>query len=172
MATESERLRWAVDVLDVRPADRVLEVGCGHGVAATLVCERLESGHLTAIDRSPKMIAAAEKRNRAHVEAARANFLPTKFEDADFGDRRFDRILAVHVAAFYRPPAPALTIARELLVEGGRLGVFSQAPAWTTDEAEEFALALVTAMSEHGLRAEARLAVLANGPAAGVVAVR
>jgi SAM-dependent methyltransferase len=172
MATESERLRWAVDVLDVRPADRVLEVGCGHGAAATLVCERLESGHLTAIDRSPKMIAAAERRNRAHVDAGRATFITTTFEAADFGDQRFDRILAVHVAAFYRPPAPALPIARELLVEGGWLGIFSQAPAWTTDEAEEFALTLVAALSEHGLSAESRITALANGPAAGVVGVR
>jgi hypothetical protein len=47
----SDRLRAIVEQMEVRPDDRVLEFGCGHGVAATFVCERLESGHLTAADR-------------------------------------------------------------------------------------------------------------------------
>ena len=60
----SERFVWAVDTLEVRPADRLLEVGCGHGVAVSLVCERLTTGTITAIDRSPKMIEMATRRNR------------------------------------------------------------------------------------------------------------
>jgi protein-L-isoaspartate O-methyltransferase len=91
----SERLRSVVAQLDIGPGDRVLEIGCGHGVAATLVCERLEGGHLTAIDRSAKMIDAARRRNAAYVEAGKAEFLVATLEDLDLGDRRFDKIFAV-----------------------------------------------------------------------------
>jgi ubiquinone/menaquinone biosynthesis C-methylase UbiE len=71
----SERLRSIVEQLSIRPSERVLEIGCGHGVAATLVCQRLESGHLTAIDRSEKMIEAAKRRNAEQVEAGKAEFI-------------------------------------------------------------------------------------------------
>lgn len=82
----------------------MLEIGCGHGVAATFVCERLEEGHLTAVDRSAKMIQAATRRNAAYVETGRAEFLVSTLEDLDLGDRCFDKVFAVRVGFFHRDP--------------------------------------------------------------------
>jgi 16S rRNA A1518/A1519 N6-dimethyltransferase RsmA/KsgA/DIM1 with predicted DNA glycosylase/AP lyase activity len=47
----SERLRSIVEQMEIRSDDWVLEIGCGQGVAGTLVCERLDTGRLTAADR-------------------------------------------------------------------------------------------------------------------------
>ena len=49
----SERLRHIVERMKIQPGDVVLEIGCGHGVAASYICERLRSGRLLAVDRSP-----------------------------------------------------------------------------------------------------------------------
>jgi ubiquinone/menaquinone biosynthesis C-methylase UbiE len=117
----SDRLRAIVEQLDIRPDDRVLEIGCGHGVAASFVCERLAGGHLTAVDRSAKMIEAARRRNAAHVEAGRAEFIVARLEDLDLGERRFDKVFAVRVGLFHREPDRARRLAERWLAPGGTL---------------------------------------------------
>jgi ubiquinone/menaquinone biosynthesis C-methylase UbiE len=117
----SERLRKIVDELDIQPGDRVLEIGCGHGVAAGYVCERLEGGRLTAVDRSQKMIDAARRRNAHHVEAGRAEFLVAELEHLELGERRFDKIFAVRVGLFHREPERARTLVAPWLAPAGTL---------------------------------------------------
>lgn len=124
----SERLRNIVEDLRIGPDDRVLEIGCGHGVAATLICERLDSGHYTAIDRSAKMITAAMKRNRRFVEEGRAEFLVGRMETLDLGARRFDLIFAVRVGAFHREPERAEKMVAPWLAPGGRILDFYDTP--------------------------------------------
>jgi ubiquinone/menaquinone biosynthesis C-methylase UbiE len=122
------RLERIVEQLDVHADERVLEIGCGHGVAATLVCERLVGGHLTAIDRSVKMIEAARARNAAHIAEGRAEFLVGELEHLDLGDRRFDKIFAVRVGLFHREPERATALAERWLVPGGRVFSFFDPP--------------------------------------------
>ena len=126
----SERLRAIVEELAIEPDDHVLEIGCGHGVAATLVCERLAGGdgRLTAIDRSPKMIAAAKQRNAGHVDVGRAEFLVARLEDLDLGDRRFDVVFAVRVGLFHREPERARALVEPWLKPSGRLHAFFDPP--------------------------------------------
>jgi ubiquinone/menaquinone biosynthesis C-methylase UbiE len=124
----SDRLRAIVDELGIRPTDRVLEIGCGHGVAATMVCERLEAGTLTAIDRSAKMIEAARRRNAVHVETGKAEFLVAELEDVDLGDRRFDVVFAARVALFHREPKRAHALVEPWLAPGARVHSFFDEP--------------------------------------------
>jgi ubiquinone/menaquinone biosynthesis C-methylase UbiE len=134
----SERFVWAVETLQLDPGDSVLEVGCGHGVAVSLVCERLGSGgRITAIDRSQKMITAARRRNRLHVESGRARLEAVALEDADLGDQRFDTIFAFNVAPFWLEPKEALEVVREHLAPSGAVYVFWDARRQTTSNLGE-----------------------------------
>ncbi len=146
------RLIWAVDVLDVRPDDRVFEIGCGHGVAAGLICERLgDRGHLTAIDRSSKMIYAAAKRNAAHIAVGKATFVTMALEEADAlaTQEPFNRVFAVNVNVFWtRSPARELKTIAGLLAPGGSLHLFYEPPS--DARAAELAETLPEMLSEHG----------------------
>ena len=164
----SERLQAAVDLLGVAPSDRVLEVGCGHGVAVSLVCERLEDGRVLAIDRSPKMIEAAARRNADHLSSGRALLEAVTLEEADFGDARFDKVFAVNVAAFWRQPAKHLPLVRRVLAPGGTLHLYWQPPEWRSSaEAKEFAVGVAAVLREHSF---AVAEIQAGRPTVGIVA--
>jgi ubiquinone/menaquinone biosynthesis C-methylase UbiE len=135
----SERFVWAVDTLALDPADSVLEVGCGHGVAMSLVCERLTSGRITAIDRSKKMIEVAARRNRAHVERGRAVLKTAALEKADLRDECFAKVFAFNVAPFWLQPKEALGIVRRHLTPDGAFYLFWDARHMQPDRARDMA---------------------------------
>src|SRR3954469_10267020 len=146
----SERFVWAVDTLEVRAADRLLEVGCGHGVAVSLVCERLTTGTITAIDRSPKMIEMAQRRNREHVDAGRAVLETIALEDADLGDRRFDKVFAFNVAPFWQHPEAALGAVRQHLARDGAVYIFWDARHCAPERARDLGNELADRLREGG----------------------
>ncbi len=149
----SERIAWAVATLSVEPADRLLEIGCGHGVAVSLVCDKLDGGSIVAVDRSAKMIDAATKRNEEHVAAGRASFLGAPFGQADLGDARFDKIFAIHVGVFSRrQPALELDIVAEHLADGGHFHLIYQPLVAGT--ARETAGTLAATLENHRFRVD------------------
>lgn len=135
----SERFLWAAEILAPGPADRVLEIGCGHGVALSLVCERLTTGQITAIDRSPKMIAMATRRNREHIAEGKAVLKTAAIEQAGLGDERFDKAFAFNVAPFWLQPRDALGVVRRHLAPGGAFYLFWDARHTQPGRAPELA---------------------------------
>jgi len=96
----SDRFIWAAEVLDVHDGDRLLEIGCGHGVLISEVCQRLERGTVVAIDRSAKMIAAAEKRNQEYVDAGMVRLSTATLAGAELAGEVFDKIYSFNVSLY------------------------------------------------------------------------
>jgi ubiquinone/menaquinone biosynthesis C-methylase UbiE len=119
----SERQRIFIARMKVRPEDRVLEVGCGHGIAASLICELLVKGRYTAIDRSQKMIDAAKRRNAQSVTNGRAEFLLGDLRTIDLGSRSFDKIFAQRVRLFHDEPDVAHALVKRWLAPRGKVFV-------------------------------------------------
>lgn len=124
-----ERLTWAVGRLGLSGDEAVLEIGCGRGVAVSLICPLLENGQITAIDRSAMAIKAASERNAASVAAGKAIFHQAAIEDFDAEAGAFDTIFAVNVNLFWLDARRGLETVLRLLAENGRLFLFYEAPS-------------------------------------------
>jgi SAM-dependent methyltransferase len=114
-----ERIAWTVERLALHPTDHVLEIGCGRGVAAALVCPVLTAGRMTGVDRSATALDAARAANAPWVDNGRLELLQADFTQADLG-RRFGRVFAINVNAFWTAPAEAAAGARRLATPGAR----------------------------------------------------
>ncbi len=124
-----ERIQWAVETLAVEPADRLLEIGGGTGLAASLVCERLDRGSLLLIDRSATAIERTRRRNQKHVATGRLALEIVDVADFDPGKARFNKAFAVNVNVFWTTRATEeLAPIRRGLDHDGRLFLFYEPP--------------------------------------------
>jgi tRNA A58 N-methylase Trm61 len=124
-----ERIQWAVETLAVEPDDRLLEIGGGSGIAASLVCERLDRGSLLLIDRSATAIERTRRRNQKHVATGRLALETVDLADFDSGKARFNKAFAVNVNVFWTTQATEeLAHIRRGLDYDGRLFLFYETP--------------------------------------------
>ena len=122
----SPRLAWAADVAAPRAGERALEIGCGHGVLLALLAARLDGGSVLGLDRSATMTRTATERNAAAVAEGTVTVQTAELLAADLDDAAFDLVVAVHVGAFWRPPAAEHAVVRRVLAEGGRFVLVDQ----------------------------------------------
>jgi cyclopropane fatty-acyl-phospholipid synthase-like methyltransferase len=145
------RYQAALHALDLQPGHRLLEIGCGHGVAVSLFLQGLDGrGHVHAIDRSPKMIEAATRRNHGDVMAGTASFEVTTAQDAVFPEANFDRIIGIRVRELWTESATVLPRLRRWLRSDGMVCAILDDPG--PDASAKAAAMAASRMAEHGFQ--------------------
>ncbi|MFL6121555.1 class I SAM-dependent methyltransferase [Actinophytocola sp.] len=115
-----------VSLLDVRPADHVLEVGFGPGIAIAELARLATRGRIYGIDHSSVMVRRATRHNAAAVRAGRVRLVHAPVEELPSFDQPLDIVLAVNSLGFWHDPVQRLRELRGLLREGGRIVIASQ----------------------------------------------
>ncbi len=120
---QAKRLRrMTIDLANVRPGERILDVGCGTGDLTLLAQERVgSSGQAAGIDASPEMIDVA--RRKAARARSGADFRLSAIERMPFPDGAFDVVFSSlmmhHLPDDLQPQA--LAEVRRVITPGGRL---------------------------------------------------
>jgi ubiquinone/menaquinone biosynthesis C-methylase UbiE len=114
--------RWAIELLEVRPGDRVLDIGCGPGLAVAMAAARVGTGLAAGIDRSPVVIAQARRRNQRAITHGVVQLQVAAAHELPFPDRHFTKACSVNaLPAGSAEVAGALREVRRVLTDQGRL---------------------------------------------------
>ena len=125
LQTIPPRIRWAVDLMDVQPADHVLEIGCGPGYGAELICEQLETGKVFAIDRSESGVDRTKRRCARFVESGRLTVRQIDLATLRVPVKRLHKVFAFNVNLFWvRDCADEVALLHERLLPGGAVYLF------------------------------------------------
>jgi len=122
------RIRWAVDFMDVQPNDHVLEVGCGPGAGAELICSRLETGKMFAIDRSESGVDRTKRRCQRFIEAGRLTVRQIDLATLRVPVKRLTKVFAFNVNLFWvRDASAEIELLHERVLPGGSVFIFYEA---------------------------------------------
>jgi SAM-dependent methyltransferase len=147
------RSRWVIALLQVRPADRILEIGFGPGADICRVARLARDGFVAGVDHSELMVRHARRRNRRAVRAGRVEVQLGQAISLPYPAAAFDKVFSINCAQFWGDPRPALREQLRVLRPGGVLAVTVQ-PRWRgADErsAQDTGRALAAALEEAGL---------------------
>lgn len=118
-----ERSRWTVDLLDLAPTARVLEIGYGPGLGLQAALAAAPEGTVVGLDHSSTMCSAAAKRNAGAVDSGRLSLRvgDAQVPPADLGE--FDAIFSCNVWQFWDDQVATQRRLAGHLAPGGAMAV-------------------------------------------------
>jgi phosphatidylethanolamine/phosphatidyl-N-methylethanolamine N-methyltransferase len=112
---------YAKDRLGIRPGDRLLEVGVGTGINASLYPAHC---HVTGIDLSPKMLEKA--RDRVERQGlSNVRLLEMDATSLTFPNDSFDIVYAPYLISVVPDPLPVVSEMRRVCKPGGRIVILN-----------------------------------------------
>ncbi len=121
-----ERNLRTLELLEVEPVDRVLEIGFGPGFAVARAAELASRGKVVGVDHSELMLRTARRRNREAMAAGRVELHLGSAESLPPFAAPFDKVFAVNVFMFWRDPRVVLAGLRRIMRPGGVIALTFQ----------------------------------------------
>lgn len=139
--------RYLLDKLDLGPAARLLDVGCGLGGPARLAAAAY-SCRVSGVDLAPDFTATATALTKRVGLSDLVEFHTVAGQGLPFDDGAFDRAMMIHVGMNIDDKPAVFAQVRRVLRPGGLFGLFDQVRAadgalpyplpWADDERSSF----------------------------------
>ena len=149
-----QRNLWTLDLLDVEPGHRVLEIGFGPAYAIEQLLRRCPEAHVTGLDHSEAMLGQASRRLRQEILDGRVELSCDTVEGLGSWERTFDRVYSSNVVQFWPDRRKALEMILNSLAPGGRVVTtyLPRNPQASDQDAVALGEALAKEMREVGFR--------------------
>jgi cyclopropane fatty-acyl-phospholipid synthase-like methyltransferase len=121
-----ERNRRTIELLEIQPDDRVLEIGYGPGLAIQWAAERAVRGKVVGIDHSDLMHRQAARRNARAIEAGLVELHIASVDALPEFTSPFDKVFAVNVHLFWPDPVRILARLAAVMKLGGTIALTFQ----------------------------------------------
>jgi SAM-dependent methyltransferase len=124
--SNQDRIHWTISLLDIKPDDRLLEVGFGPGFAIELVSKMISEGFIVGVDHSEVMVRQAGKRNTRAIHDGKVVLQLGSVSSLPKFNEPFDKIFTINSIHFWNEPVDCLKELRKLLKPGGLIAVTLQ----------------------------------------------
>lgn len=117
-----------LESLKLEGDEQALDIGCGPGELTSMLAERLEDGKVLGIDLSSNMVDIASE--KAHEKGLKnIDFIAADYLELEY-EERFDVCVSSYLLHWLSDPFPFIQWVKQVLKEGGKLGLISPSPEW------------------------------------------
>jgi SAM-dependent methyltransferase len=119
--TDMTSLNRMLELLDLKPGEKLLDLGCGSGVISEYISDRTGAS-VTGLDYAASAICAAN--SRTEDKRGRVNFIQGSFADMELAPESIDAAIAIDTLYWDAILADTVSTVARALKPGGRMGIF------------------------------------------------
>ena len=121
-----ERNYWAISLLKLQPADQVLEIGFGPGIAIEKMSKMISDGTVWGIDHSNLMVQYALERNKKAIMRGSVKLLAGSVSNLPHFDKKLDKVISVNSFQFWPNQVEVLKNIRAKMKQSGIIALAYQ----------------------------------------------